>query len=57
MTRLFGTDGVRGVANKDLTPHLALNLSIAAAQVPTVLPSQSSVSTPSVEGRCERTIT
>jgi phosphoglucosamine mutase len=33
MTRLFGTDGVRGVANKDLTPHLALNLSIAAAQV------------------------
>ena len=33
MARLFGTDGVRGVANKDLTPHLALNLSIAAAQV------------------------
>ena len=26
MPRLFGTDGVRGVANKDLTPDLALAL-------------------------------
>ena len=33
MERLFGTDGVRGIANKDLTPHLALDLSIAAARV------------------------
>jgi phosphoglucosamine mutase len=33
MGRLFGTDGVRGLANKDITPHLALNLSIAAARV------------------------
>jgi phosphoglucosamine mutase len=33
MERLFGTDGVRGNANKDLTPHLALDLSIAAARV------------------------
>ena len=33
MARLFGTDGVRGVANKDLTAELALNLSIAAARV------------------------
>lgn len=33
MPRLFGTDGVRGVAGRDLTAHLALDLSIAAAQV------------------------
>jgi phosphoglucosamine mutase len=33
MARLFGTDGVRGVANKDITPHLALDLSIAAVRV------------------------
>jgi phosphoglucosamine mutase len=33
MGRLFGTDGVRGVANKDITPQLALDLSIAAARV------------------------
>jgi phosphoglucosamine mutase len=33
MTRLFGTDGVRGLANRDLTAVLALELSIAAAQV------------------------
>jgi phosphoglucosamine mutase len=29
--RLFGTDGVRGVANGDLTPELALQLAAAAA--------------------------
>ena len=33
MARIFGTDGVRGLANKDITPHLALDLSIAAARV------------------------
>ncbi|MBA3310505.1 MAG: phosphoglucosamine mutase [Nocardioidaceae bacterium] len=33
MARLFGTDGVRGVANRDLTAELALDLSIAAAHV------------------------
>lgn len=33
MARLFGTDGVRGVANKDLTPDLALALGRAAALV------------------------
>ncbi|MBB4929399.1 phosphoglucosamine mutase [Lipingzhangella halophila] len=33
MARLFGTDGVRGVAGRDLTASLALELSIAAAQV------------------------
>jgi phosphoglucosamine mutase len=29
--RLFGTDGVRGLANADLTPELALSLAVAAA--------------------------
>lgn len=33
MNRLFGTDGVRGLANKKLTPILALRLGQAAAQV------------------------
>ncbi len=31
MGRLFGTDGVRGLANKDITAELALNLSVAVA--------------------------
>ncbi len=33
MARLFGTDGVRGLANGQLTAELALDLSVAAAQV------------------------
>ena len=33
MGRLFGTDGVRGLANHDLTAELALDLSVAAAHV------------------------
>jgi phosphoglucosamine mutase len=33
VTRLFGTDGIRGVANKDLTPELALRLGRAAGHV------------------------
>jgi phosphoglucosamine mutase len=33
VARLFGTDGVRGVAGRDLTATLALDLSIAAARV------------------------
>ncbi|WP_425310249.1 phosphoglucosamine mutase [Ammonicoccus fulvus] len=33
MGRLFGTDGVRGRANHDLTAELALDLSVAAAHV------------------------
>jgi phosphoglucosamine mutase len=33
MGRLFGTDGVRGRANDDLTPELALSLAVAAAHV------------------------
>ena len=31
MGRLFGTDGVRGIANKELTPELAFNLGKAVA--------------------------
>ena len=33
MTRLFGTDGVRGLANDLLTPALAVQLGEAAARV------------------------
>ena len=33
MTRLFGTDGVRGLANQTLTAPLAMRLGAAAAQV------------------------
>ncbi|WP_062994193.1 phosphoglucosamine mutase [Nocardia mikamii] len=33
MGRLFGTDGVRGLANDSLSPELALQISAAAAQV------------------------
>ena len=33
MARLFGTDGVRGVANEELTPLLAMQLGQAGAYV------------------------
>ncbi len=33
MGRLFGTDGVRGLGNGDLTPELALSVAVAAAHV------------------------
>lgn len=33
MGKLFGTDGVRGIANKELTPELAFNLGKAGAAV------------------------
>ena len=33
MARLFGTDGVRGVANRDITAELAVDLAIAAAHI------------------------
>lgn len=33
MTRLFGTDGVRGVANREITPELAFQLGYAGAKV------------------------
>ena len=32
MARMFGTDGVRGVANVELTPELAFKLGYAAAK-------------------------
>src|SRR6185369_12426642 len=31
MARIFGTDGVRGLANVDLTPEFAMQIAIAAA--------------------------
>ncbi|HST82778.1 MAG TPA: phosphoglucosamine mutase [Kineosporiaceae bacterium] len=33
MARLFGTDGVRGLANRDVTAEMALDLAVAAAHV------------------------
>ncbi|MFW7414543.1 phosphoglucosamine mutase [Demequina sp. SO4-18] len=33
MARLFGTDGVRGLANRDITAELAVDLAVAAAFV------------------------
>ena len=33
MPRLFGTDGVRGLANREVTPELAMSLAQAAAHV------------------------
>src|SRR5699024_294591 len=33
MARLFGTDGVRGLANREVTAELALRLGTAAASV------------------------
>ncbi|HEY5334436.1 MAG TPA: phosphoglucosamine mutase, partial [Mycobacteriales bacterium] len=33
MPRLFGTDGVRGLANADLSPQLATSLALGAAAV------------------------
>lgn len=33
MGRMFGTDGVRGLANRDVTAELALDLGVAAAHV------------------------
>ncbi len=49
--RLFGTDGVRGVANADLTPELALALGRAAA---TVIAGEASAERPIVVGRDTR---
>ena len=33
MGRLFGTDGVRGLANAELTPELGMSVAVAAARV------------------------
>ncbi len=52
MSRLFGTDGVRGLANRVLTAPLALDLAVAAAQV---LPDGSAADRPvAVVGRDPR---
>ncbi len=48
VTPLFGTDGVRGVANRDLTPELGISLARAAA---TLLPAGGRV----IIGRDSRT--
>src|SRR5271163_531879 len=52
-SRLFGTDGVRGVAGHDLTARLAMDLSVAAAAVLGGGPS-SSVRPVAVVGRDPR---
>ncbi len=49
--RLFGTDGVRGVANLDLTPELAFRIGRAGA---VVLASESGAERPIVIGRDTR---
>ena len=58
MPRLFGTDGVRGLANGVLTAELALDLAVAAARVladrgelrPGSARSPSSAATPRISG-------
>jgi phosphoglucosamine mutase len=52
MGRLFGTDGVRGRANADLTPELALAVAVAAAR--TLAESDHSRSPLAVVGRDPR---
>ncbi|HEY6449512.1 MAG TPA: phosphoglucosamine mutase [Candidatus Cybelea sp.] len=51
MSRLFGTDGVRGVANVELTPELALRIGRAAAGL---LADEGEPSSPIVVGRDTR---
>jgi len=51
MSRLFGTDGVRGIANTELTPELAFQLGRAAARV---LATQTDPEAPFVVGRDTR---
>jgi phosphoglucosamine mutase len=59
MARLFGTDGVRGVANLDLTPELAYQIGRAGAAViaheqpldkPVVVGRDTRLSGPMLEG-------
>src|SRR3954452_18056874 len=52
MGRLFGTDGVRGLANGDLTPELALSVAVAAARV--LIESDSSHQPLAIVGRDPR---
>ena len=51
MSRLFGTDGVRGIANADLTPELAMKIGRAGA---TVLGAKADPRAPIVVGRDTR---
>ncbi|WP_029136083.1 phosphoglucosamine mutase [Nakamurella lactea] len=50
MARLFGTDGVRGLANADLTPALALRLATSAARVLTADPAKARAAAVSAGG-------
>jgi phosphoglucosamine mutase len=53
MDRMFGTDGVRGVAGRDLTARLAMDLAVAA--VPVLVPAASPPGRPvAVIGRDSR---
>jgi phosphoglucosamine mutase len=54
VTRLFGTDGVRGLANRDVTAELALGLSAAAAHVLTDSGSRAGGRLTAVVGRDPR---
>ena len=59
MGRLFGTDGVRGLANADLTPELALGVAVSAAHVLSESPAApggpwSSAATAGPAARCSR---
>jgi len=51
MSRIFGTDGLRGVANRELTPELALRIGRAAASV---LPRDGEDGAPILVGRDTR---
>ena len=57
MGRLFGTDGVRGVANHDLTCELAMKLGRAAAAVliNTATRASSSARIPAFRATCWKT--
>ncbi len=46
MGRLFGTDGVRGIANQDLTNDLAMQIGVAAAEI--LIKNKNSDSKPTV---------
>ena len=50
MPRLFGTDGVRGLANGDLRPDLALRLATSAARVLTAGPGGRAPDAAATEG-------
>lgn len=54
MGRLFGTDGVRGLANRDITAEFAVSLAAAAAQVLTRDRSASATRPRAIVGRDTR---